>query len=257
MRLARPPHPALLAPNDFKMQAPDTMSSPMLPCSDPLAAVRAGAWFSQLPPALRQALLDDGSLRRLVAGETLFARGDRFDGLYCVASGTMQIHASGESGKAAVLGLLEPGTWFGEICLFDGLPRTHDARAASVATLWHVPRAALAQRLAQQPAWWQAFGQLLAAKTREAFHYVEEAQLLPPPARVARRLAAIAHGYGNLPDGSATRRVRIAQEQLAQMLGLSRQTVNHALRELEAHGLLRLQYGGIELLDLPALETLN
>ncbi|MNT94427.1 Bacterial regulatory protein, gntR family [compost metagenome] len=51
--------------------------------------------------------------------------------------------------------------------------------------------------------------------------------------------------------------MRIPQEQLAQMLGLSRQTVNHALRELEARGLLRLEYGGIELLDLPALEALN
>ncbi|EON21516.1 Crp family transcriptional regulator [Cupriavidus sp. GA3-3] len=227
------------------------------PRDDALAAVRAGAWFSQLPPALRQALLDDGSLRRLVAGETLFARGDRFDGLYCVASGTMQIHASGESGKAALLGLLEPGTWFGEICLFDGLPRTHDARAVSATTLWHVTRSSLEQRLAQQPAWWQAFGQLLAAKTRQAFNYVEEAQLLPPAARIARRLAAIAHGYGNLPQVQATQRVRIPQEQLAQMLGLSRQTVNHALRELEARGLLRLEYGGIELLDLPALEALN
>ena len=118
------------------------------PGHDPLAAVRAGAWFSQLPPALRQALLDDGCLRRLVPGQTLFARGDRFDGMYCVASGTMQIHASGESGKAALLGLLEPGTWFGEICLFDRLPRTHDARAASAATLWHVPRAPLERRLA-------------------------------------------------------------------------------------------------------------
>ncbi|UIF90494.1 Crp/Fnr family transcriptional regulator [Cupriavidus sp. UYPR2.512] len=250
MGLASPPQcpPSQLA---------GALPGPVPPRDDALAAVRAGAWFSQLPPALRQALLDDGSLRRLVAGETLFARGDRFDGLYCVASGTMQIHASGESGKAALLGLLEPGTWFGEICLFDGLPRTHDARAVSATMLWHVPRASLERRLAQQPAWWQAFGQLLAAKTRQAFNYVEEAQLLPPAARIARRLAAIAHGYGNLPQAQATQRVRIPQEQLAQMLGLSRQTVNHALRELEARGLLRLEYGGIELLDLRALEALN
>ncbi|MDQ0138612.1 Crp/Fnr family transcriptional regulator [Cupriavidus necator] len=259
MRLASPPPRAPSAPRPHRNEASSahTRPSPGSSCNDPLAAVRAGAWFSQLPPGLRQALLDDGSLRRLAAGQTLFARGDRFDGLYCVASGTMQIHASGESGKAAVLGLLEPGTWFGEICLFDGLPRTHDARAASAATLWHVPRARLAQRLAQQPAWWQAFGQLLAAKTRQAFDYVEEAQLLPPAARVARRLAAMAHGYGNLPQDGAARRVRIAQEQLAQMLGLSRQTVNHALRELEAQGLLRLEYGGIELLDLAALAALD
>ncbi|KWR91379.1 Crp/Fnr family transcriptional regulator [Cupriavidus sp. IDO] len=227
--------------------------------TDALGAVRTGAWFAQLPDALQQALLADGTLRRLVTGETLFARGDAFDGLYCVVSGTVQIDASGESGKAALLGLLEPGTWFGEICLFDGLPRTHDARAVSATTLLHVPRTRLEHLLAGQPAWWREFGRLLANKTRQAFDFVEEAQLLPPAARTARRLAAIAHGYGNFPEQGpvGVRTVRIPQEQLAQMLGLSRQTVNHALRELEARGLLRLRYGGIDLVDLPALESLH
>ena len=80
--------------------------------------------------------------------------------------------------------------------------------------------------------------------------------------RTARRLAAIARGYGNPPHAAddampAVQAVRIPQEQLAQILGLSRQTVNQALRELESHGLLRLRYGSIELLDVAALETLN
>ncbi len=225
----------------------------------PLAAVHAGEWYGALPAALQQALLDDASLRRLGPGEVLFTRGDAFDGLYCVAEGTVQIHAVGESGKEALLGRLEAGTWFGEICLFDGLERTHDARSIGASTLLHVPRAALERRLAAHPAWWREFGRLLAIKTRQTFRYVEEAQLLPPTARTARRLAAIARGYGNLPNRQepTPQSVRIPQEQLAQMLGLSRQTVNHALRELESRGLLRLHYADIELLDLHALETLH
>lgn len=238
---------------------PPANASPAAPPKDALAIVHAGAWFAALPEALRLALLEDATLRRLGPGEILFTRGDAFDGLYCVADGIVQIHAISEAGKDALLGRLEPGAWFGEICLFDGLERTHDARAVGATTLLHVPRASLERRLAEHPDWWREFGKLLAAKTRQAFRYVEEAQLLPPAARTARRLAAIARGYGNPPGGREPSHpaVHIPQEQLAQMLGLSRQTVNHALRELESRGLLRLHYAGIELLDLQGLETFH
>jgi len=234
------------------------MPPPLSP--DPFAPVRAGAWFSSLPPALRQALLEDGICRSLAAGQALFSRGDPFEGLYCVLSGTVQVDVVSAAGKAALLSLLEPGAWFGEICLFDRLERTHDAHAASAATVMLVPRDKLLHRLQAHPEWWPEFGRLLAAKTRQAFRYVEEAQLLPPLARTARRLAALAQGHaGTAREAQQTGpyTVRIPQEQLAQMLGLSRQTVNQALRDLEARGLLRLHYAGIELLDPAALAALG
>jgi len=223
---------------------------------DPLPVLRAGSWFAALPAAMQEALLRDATPRRLAAGQLLFARGDAFDGIFAVLAGTLQIDAHSAAGKAALLGLLVPGAWFGEICLFDGLARTHDAHATSAATVLHLPRDKLYAMLAQHPQWWREFGKLLAAKTREAFHYVEETQVLPPLARTARRLAAMAQAYGDLPAGGR-RSVHIPQEQLGQMLGLSRQTVNHALRELEARGLLRLHYADIELLDVPALLALS
>jgi CRP-like cAMP-binding protein len=264
MRLDQPPGGGTRGQSGIPRSTPAGGATPSR--ADAATALGASPWFSQLPDALRQALLEDGAWRQLAAGEALFARGDPFDGLYCVAGGTMQVDAAGESGKAALLGLLEAGAWFGEICLFDGLPRTHDARAVHAALLWHIPRASLERRLTQHPAWWREFGLLLAAKTRMVFDYVEEMQLLPPAARIARRLAAIARGYGNPPHAledaarahpRTAQTVRIPQEQLAQMLGLSRQTVNQALRELESRGLLRLRYGSVELLDLAALEALN
>ncbi|MDF3834026.1 Crp/Fnr family transcriptional regulator [Cupriavidus basilensis] len=222
------------------------------PAPDPLRVLRGGSWFGSLPAPLQLVLLRDAITRKLSTGQLLFTRGDAFDGIYGVVAGTLQIDAHSASGKAALLGLLEPGSWFGEICLFDGLARTHDARATSAATVLHLHSDKLYAMLAAHPEWWREFGKLLAAKTREAFHYVEEAQLLPPLARTARRLVAIAQAYGNLP-GLERRSVHIPQEQLGQMLGLSRQTVNQALRELEARGLLQLHYADIELLDLPAL----
>ena len=84
---------------------------------------------------------------------------------------------------------------------------------------------------------------------------LEETALLPAPVRVARRLLLMADGYGDLRLG--TRRVlHVPQEQLAQLLSLSRQTVNQVLKEFEAHGILRLAYGEIELLDFAGLHRL-
>ena len=241
-------------PQRPRSQLAGTLPGTVPPRDDALAAVRAGAWFSQLPPALRQALIDDGSLRRLVAGETLFARGDRFDGLYCVASGTMQIHASGESGKAALLGLLEPGTWFGEICLFDGQPRTHDAFAMGPCTLLHIPQLALLALLDEQPVYWRQLALLMSQKLRLTFINLEQLSLMPASTRVAHRLLMIADGYGQLDQ--PRRVLQLPQEQLASMLSLSRQTTNQILKDLQGQGIIGLAYGEIEILDAVRLRAL-
>jgi CRP-like cAMP-binding protein len=158
-------------------------------------------------------------------------------------------------GREALLAVLEPVNWFGEIGVFDRQPRTHDARADGHTTLLHMPQAALIALLDGSPALLHAFALLLTHKLRLTFIVLEETALLPAPVRVARRLLLMADGYGDLRLG--TRRVlHVPQEQLAQLLSLSRQTVNQVLKEFEAHGILRLAYGEIELLDFAGLHRL-
>ncbi len=89
----------------------------------------AGHWFSHLPGAFQHSLLAHARLRLLTAGQCLFKRGDPPCGLYAVLDGSLRISAVNEQGKEALLSLVESPYWFGEICLFDGLPRTHDACA--------------------------------------------------------------------------------------------------------------------------------
>jgi CRP-like cAMP-binding protein len=131
-------------------------------------------------------------------------RGDSDDGLYCVLGGLVRIGAASASGKEALLAVIEPVNWFGEIALFDNRPRTHDAYAEPEPDLFHVPRAALAALLERTPAYWHAFGLLLTQKLRLAFDAIEEAALLPAAQRVARRLLLMAGGYG---EPGALRRV--------------------------------------------------
>ena len=87
----------------------------------------SGQWFSHLPVSLQDSLLSAARLRRLSPGQRLFKRGDPPCGLYAVLEGAVRVGAVSEQGKEALLSLVEPPHWFGEICLFDGQPRTHDA----------------------------------------------------------------------------------------------------------------------------------
>ncbi|AMO79360.1 cAMP-binding domain of CRP or a regulatory subunit of cAMP-dependent protein kinases [Pseudomonas citronellolis] len=219
--------------------------------ADCLQRIASGRWFQHLPAELREALGQAAIVRRLPAGQRLFARGDAPCGLYCVVEGRMRVGAVGASGKEALLALVEAPNWFGEICLFDGQPRTHDAYAEGPTTLLQVPLPALHALLAEKPQYWRDFALLMSHKLRLAFTVLEEQALLPAAQRLARRLLMLAASYGEAQ--ASQRELHLPQEQLAAMLGLSRQTTNHLLKELEARGVLRLSYAGIEILDAHGL----
>ncbi|HEY1028899.1 MAG TPA: Crp/Fnr family transcriptional regulator [Pseudomonas sp.] len=212
-----------------------------------LALLRQGHWFAGLAQPLSLALLEMAQVQRLEAGQRLFRRGDKPSGLYAVIEGAVRVGAVSESGKEALLTLVEPPYWFGEISLFDGLPRTHDAFAESASTLLLLPQPDLLALLERQPQYWRDFALLMSHKLRLAFLALEDMSLLPAAPRLARRLLLIAENYG---EGEPRRVLHLAQEQLALMLSLSRQTTNQILKELEAQGIVRLTYGEIEILDL-------
>ncbi|MBB5470434.1 CRP-like cAMP-binding protein [Paraburkholderia sp. CI2] len=208
-------------------------------------------WFRAAPAGLRVQLLDAGRVESLAAGQRLFTRGAADDGLYCVLDGLVRIGAASSTGKEALLAVIEPVNWFGEIALFDDRSRTHDAYAERDTALFHVPRAALAALLERTPAYWHAFGLLLAHKLRLAFEAIEEAALLPAAPRVARRLLLMAGGYGE--PGALRNALKVPQEDLAMMLALSRQTINQVLKHFETQGALKLRYAEIEIVDADKL----
>jgi CRP-like cAMP-binding protein len=232
------------------------MHSPPSP-SHFASLVERGRWFSALPPDCRERLLNAAVLRPMQAGEALFRQGDANAGLYCVVAGSVRIGTQPQPEREMLLSVLEPPQWFGEIACLDGGPRTHDAVARTAATLLLVPLPALERLAADDPRWWRFLGQLLAEKVRALFSGLEELGGLPAPARVARRLLAMAQGHGMLAPGLAQRMVAVNQQQLGAMLSLTRQTVSEVLREFEARGLVKRRYGAIELLDWAALERVG
>lgn len=222
--------------------------------NEPGRLLERSAWFRSAPAAMQAQLIQAGRVERLAAGERLFTRGDSDDGLYCVLDGLVRIGAASSAGKEALLAVIEPVNWFGEIALFDNRPRTHDAYAERDSALFHVPRPALATLLERTPEYWHAFGLLLTQKLRLAFDAIEEAALLPAAQRVARRLLLMAGGYGE--PGAMRRVLKVPQEDLAMMLALSRQTINQVLKQFETQGALKLRYAEIEIADVQKLSAL-
>ena len=214
----------------------------------------SGQWFSHLPVSLQDSLLAAARVRRLSPGQRLFKRGDPPCGLYAVLEGSVRIGAVSEQGKEALLSLVEPPHWFGEICLFDGQPRTHDAFGLGHCVLLHISQTVLLTLLDEQPVYWRQLALLMSHKLRLTFINLEQLSLMPTAARLAHRLLMIAEGYGEIDP--PRRVLQLPQEQLASMLSLSRQATNQILRDLQGQGILELSYGEIEILDAQRLRML-
>jgi CRP-like cAMP-binding protein len=213
-----------------------------------------GLWFSHLPVPFQDSLLVAARVRRLSPGQRLFKRGDPPCGLYAVLEGSVRIGAVSEQGKEALLSLVESPHWFGEICLFDGQPRTHDAFGTGHCILLRIPQTALLALLDKHPVYWRQLALLMSHKLRLTFISLEQLSLMPAPARLAHRLLMIAEGYGE--TDSPRRVLQLPQEQLASMLSLSRQTTNQILKDLQGQGVVDLKYGEIEILDAERLRAL-
>lgn len=217
------------------------------------AQLANGHWFSHLPAPFQHSLLAHARLRQLAAGQYLFKRGDPPCGLYAVLDGALRVSAVNEQGKEAILSLVESPFWFGEICVFDGQPRTHDACAVGPCTLLQVPQQVLLNILDETPRYWRDLALLMSQKLRLSFIGLEQLSLMPASVRLAHRLLMIVEGYGDIEHSK--RVLQLPQEDLAAMLSLSRQTTNALLKDLQAQGIVRLGYGEIEILDVQGLRA--
>jgi CRP/FNR family transcriptional regulator, cyclic AMP receptor protein len=213
-----------------------------------LAVLKSSEWFGALEPAFQQAVLASSRVMAVAAGESVFHRGDPSDGIYCVISGAVCFGTMSSSGKGSIVALAEAPQWFGEIALFDGGARTHDAWADITSTLLHLPLRHLTRILANDPVRWQQMGRLLVRKLRIALSLLEDMALESPRVRLARCLINLFEGYGQRKAAPSCS-LRVSQERLGMMLSLSRQTVNELLRHLEQESIIHCRRGGVHILD--------
>ena len=218
--------------------------------ADDLDRLRADRWFAAIAPERQQRLVRRGRVRTLADGGRLCAIGDPPDGLYAVLEGDVRLVSNTAAGQESVALMMGPGAWFGGLSAVDGGPRTHDAVAVGPSRVLHVAQGDLDRATAEDPLIWRELALLIAAYHRAATAVLAQTLTQPLMVRLARSLAAAARAR---PDEV----LRLRQEELAAMHGVSRQTVNKALKRLATAGMVEVAYGRIAVLDPARLRALG
>ncbi|MEZ5720069.1 MAG: Crp/Fnr family transcriptional regulator [Burkholderiaceae bacterium] len=190
----------------------------MYPKSDLLEALSINTWFAALPLAERKAMVRAGEVTTFRAGEMLYRKGDAGASFVGLVEGAFKVSTLGEDGREAILAVMEPGNWFGESSLLDGLPRPHDVTAIHDRIVLAIGVVEF-ERLMRRPAFARALGALLCSRVRVLYSLVEDAMLRSTRTRIARRLLALARGDATMAV-DARARVTVSQEALAMMLGI-------------------------------------
>ncbi len=216
------------------------MHAPVLTL-DEQSNIETGSWFSKLSPALRQAILERALVRRVADGAILSARGAPAEDWCGVAQGAVRVSSVSLAGKQVTLTYVEPGTWFGDIALFDGMPRTHDAHAHGATTLLAVRKADFKALLSLHVELYEALLRLNCRRLRLLFDTVEDLNTRPLAARLAKQILLLARSYGVAEGDEIRIGLQLAQEDIAQLLGASRQRVNQELKGFEREGAVRIE----------------
>lgn len=216
-------------------------------------------WFARLPMAEVEELLGAATPLRLTRGEVAFSQGDLVSShggaFFGLASGMLKLQILHPDGKEAILTVIEPGNWIGEVACLDQQPRAYSAVALTDSELL-VVSAERFWTLMQRSEFAQAVARLLAGRLRLACGLVGDSALQRIRARVAQRLVILAHGDMTLSTGGRSS-LDASQETIAMMLGVSRPTLNKELNSLADIGAVTLRYGRIEIKDLGLLQAIG
>lgn len=209
--------------------------------------------FDGLDPqqqATLQSNMGQTSLRR---GETLFKEGDLGDRLYIVTEGKVKLGHTSEDGRESLLAVLGPGEILGELTLFDPGPRTATATAVTPATLLYLDHKDLSAILDTNPKLAEHMLKALAQRLRRTNESLSDLVFSDVPGRVAKALLDLADRFGTPTDEGVHVPHDLTQEELAQLVGASRETVNKSLADFVSRGWIRLEGRAVTLLDVDRL----
>ncbi|MGO1973520.1 MAG: Crp/Fnr family transcriptional regulator [Propionibacteriaceae bacterium] len=191
---------------------------------------------------------------QLAKGAVLFREGDTGDQLYVVVSGKMKLGRSGSAGRENLLAVLGPGQMFGELSLFDPGPRSTTATAVTRTELRSLDQAELVRWLDGRPEVARGLLGQLAGRLRKANDVVSDLVFSDVPGRVAKALLDLASRFGDRKEDGIHVNHDLTQEELAQLVGASRETVNKALADFAARGWIRLEPRSVTLVDVARVE---
>lgn len=211
--------------------------------------VLAGSeFFADVPLDRLRSLAVTGTTRRLVRGDVLFAQGDQPSDLFIVIDGRVAMSTRSGDGRESVVALMETGDLFGEMPLLDGGTRSTEARALEPSSVLAIPYEPVRALFDEQPQLLWGVVRLLSLRLRNTDEALADSMFLDVTGRTAKRLLELSSGFNEfiLP---------ITQEELASMVGASRERVNKAIASFIRLGWLDQQDRRYRILQRDRLEV--
>ncbi len=215
--------------------------------------VGASRWFADFPKAAIERLVDAGRIEKLLRGEVLSRRGQLVSDLSIVLDGSLDVSVTSAEGKRLIQVVLESGQIMNLIPVLDGQPTIHDASAHTDLVLLLVNRETFLAESDSDPHISRALMRILCLRSRVLYASLVEAAFLPLRVRCARVLHSLMSQYGIRRGDTIEISLKLSQEDLADMIGRTRQSVNKELKALEREGVLRMAYSHFVVLDEKAL----
>jgi CRP-like cAMP-binding protein len=215
--------------------------------------VRRAPLFTALDEAAAVSLRASMDTVKIAKGSILFKEGDDGEHLYVIIDGKLKLGTSSGDGRENLLSILGPGEMFGELSLFDPGPRTSTATAVTDAKLLSLSHEKVIPWLKQNPEVSLQLLTRLSQRLRRTNEAVGDLVFSDVPGRVAKALIDLGDRFGKTtPEGLLVNH-DLTQEELAQLVGASRETVNKALADFAGRGWLKLDGRSVLIADVDRL----
>lgn len=215
--------------------------------------LRQAPLFSALDDEAATALSNSMAESKIRRGDVLFHEGDSGDKLYIVLDGKVKLGRSAADGRENLLAVMGPGQMFGELSLFDPGPRSATVTAVTDVAFASLSHEDLLRWLDGRPMVARSLLNQLAARLRKSNDVVADLVFSDVPGRVAKALLDLADRFGRTADDGVHVHHDLTQEELAQLVGASRETVNKALADFASRGWIRLEPRSVVIMDIERL----
>ena len=186
----------------------------------------------------REAMASAIARKRYRRGDIIMQKEEPGHALFIVERGAVRIYVPSSQGNDLILAVLGPGDFFGDLSLLDGRPRSASASVAMETTLLMLERADFIALLTNRPAAAMAVLEAVAGRLRETDEMASDLAFLDVAGRLSKRLLDLAAAHGVERGGGVLIDLAVTQEDLANMIGVTRESVNRNLSEFQALGLI-------------------
>jgi CRP/FNR family transcriptional regulator/CRP/FNR family cyclic AMP-dependent transcriptional regulator len=212
-------------------------------------------FFSKIEPDDLKELFSLLKRRTYRQSETIFHKDDAGSTMYIISEGTVKVSVPSELGNEMILAILSSGDHFGELSLFDNKPRSATVTAAGATEVYVLYHDDFINFINKHPRVAINIISTLSERLRRADNLIEDVVFLDIPARLAKKLLELSRSHGKKkPDGSVEVDLRLTQQDIANMLGTTRESVNRQLVAFQDRGLISIDRQRITILKPLDLE---